>query len=639
LVKNPAKKVEKAIIHYQDIGDYLSKEEKLKILSDFKTFTNSKFELTSLQPNEHGDWISLRNDAFGAFISIDSEKKFDTKAQAFFVVNSRGLETGRDAWVYNSSKEKLSLNIKSSVDFYNSEIERYATAQKSGVDINVNGFINTDPTKISWTSSLIAKLEKGEKAIFEKHKIGIGVYRPYFKQHVYRGDKMNHRRGQFEEFFPTPNFKNLVICVSARYKDGTVLITNLIPDLHFNGDTQAFPLYYYEENNATQKGLFDEDIEQQYIRRDAISDFIFEKSKKRYGKNVTKEDIFYYVYGFLHSKEYRETFANDLEKMLPRLPLVDDVRDFWVFSKAGRQLAELHLNYETVLPYPDAKVTGDDFFTVEKMRFPKKGQKDIIIYNSHITVSNIPDRAYQYVVNGKSAIEWIMERYQVTTHKESGIINNPNDWATEIGNPRYILDVLLSIINVSVQTVAIVENLPKLQLGTSEEIKAADPSKVAKVISSEEILANNVVPLYNLRAAAGNFSVWSQVEVSKWITLPAHIKPSKDLFACEVVGESMNRVIPNRSICLFRKCESGSRNGKIVLVQYNNLPAEDLAQGYTVKEYRSTKRNEEEQWSHKSIILRPLSTDSSFQDIVLLEDQSIDLKVLAIFETVLSSND
>lgn len=153
--------------------------------------------------------------------------------------------------------------------------------------------------------------------------------------------------------------------------------------------------------------------------------------------------------------------------MLPRLPLVEDVKDFWAFSKAGRKLADLHINYETVPPYEGARVIkssddsrSSDDYQVTKMRFPSKNQKDTIIYNSKITIENIPAKAYEYVVNGKSAIEWIMERYQVTTHKESGIKNDPNDWATEVGNPRYILDLLLSIINVSIQTVDMVNNLP-----------------------------------------------------------------------------------------------------------------------------------------------------------------------------------
>src|SRR5690606_9924377 len=192
---------------------------------------------------------------------------------------------------------------------------------------------------------------------------------------------------------------------------------------------------------------------------------------KVYGKNVRKEDIFYYVYGILHSPDYRTAFANDLKKMLPRIPLVEDVRDFWKFSKAGRQLAELHINYESVPPYGGVQVSGEDsgFLKVEKMRFPKKGQKDTIIYNSKIVVSNIPEKAYEYVVNGKSDIEWIMERYAVTTHKDSGIKNDPNDWAEEVGNPRYILDLLLSIVNVSVQTVEIVEGLPTISFELIEQ--------------------------------------------------------------------------------------------------------------------------------------------------------------------------
>ena len=171
----------------------------------------------------------------------------------------------------------------------------------------------------------------------------------------------------------------------------------------------------------------------------------------------------------MHSPDYREMFANNLKKMLPRLPLVEDVKDFWRFSKSGRELAELHINYETVPAYKGVKVTGagtgdlKDLYKVLRMRFPKKDQKDTIIYNSKITIENIPAKAYEYVVNGKSPIEWIMERYQVATHKESGITNDPNDWAKEVGKPGYILDLLLSIINVSVKTVEIVEGLPKVK--------------------------------------------------------------------------------------------------------------------------------------------------------------------------------
>jgi predicted helicase len=284
-----------------------------------------------------------------------------------------------------------------------------------------------------------------------------------------------------DSFFPTPTLSNLVICVSGvgGNKDNTTLISNIIPDLNcLDAGTQCFPLYYYEEQE--QQGLFSQSGGEEYIRRDGVSDYILNRAKKQYGiaagaNTLTKEDVFYYVYGFLHSPAYRTAFANDLKKMLPRLPLVDDVRDFYKFSNAGRKLADLHINYETVPAYegPGFEVRGaaesrtlipesDASYKVQKMRFPKKGQQDTIIYNSKITISGIPETAYDYVVNGKSAIDWIMERYQVKTDKNSGIKNDPNDWAAETGNPRYILDLLLSVINVSVKTVEIVKGLPEV---------------------------------------------------------------------------------------------------------------------------------------------------------------------------------
>ncbi len=206
-------------------------------------------------------------------------------------------------------------------------------------------------------------------------------------------------------------------------------------------------------------------------------------AQKAYGNAVTKEDVFYYVYGILHSPAYRTRFANDLKKTLPRLPLVDEAKDFWAFSKAGRALADLHLNYET-LPFPEGvTVTGAEavadklggnlklppnltpgLYRVEKMRFPKKGEKDSILFNSQITISNIPLEAYEYTVNGKSAIEWVMERYQVTTDKDSGIRNDPNDWAKEVGNERYVLDLVLRVVSVSVETVGVVGGLPEVSL-------------------------------------------------------------------------------------------------------------------------------------------------------------------------------
>lgn len=482
LVKNPNAKNEKATIQYHDIGDYLDTKQKLKIINDFKTFENPELLLNTLQPNEHGDWVSMRNDIFSSLIPLEAEKKYDLKSKSFFISYSLGTATARDSWVFNFSKNSIKKNIEKFLDFYNEQRSDFVEALKFNSKLNFNNFASNDSTKISWNDSLKKLCSKNIELIYRNTENRIGSYRPFNKLNLYFDKDLIQRPYQLPKFIPNHNYINKLICITGTggSKDFSTLITDILPNLHLVENGQCFPLFYYEENKSVQKSLFDEVSEEEYIRRDAISDFIYEQAKKQYGKNVTKEDIFYYVYGFLHSKEYRETFANDLKKMLPRLPLLEDVKDFWAFSNAGRQLAYLHLNYETVAPYPGVVTLFSPLnitdtmsqalkeekeylnYRVEKMRFPKKGQKDTIIYNSQIVIENIPAKAYEYVVNGKSAIEWIMERYQITTHKDSGITNNPNDWSKEVGNPRYILDLLLSIINVSVKTVDIVEGLPKV---------------------------------------------------------------------------------------------------------------------------------------------------------------------------------
>jgi predicted helicase len=467
LIKNPAEKQEKATVHYHDIGDYLTQQDKLKIITQFGSIANEKMPWKILEANEHGDWISQRNDSFINFIEIGDKKNLQNKAVFFNPSYSTGVKTNRDPWAYNYSKEEVKINMNKSIDFYNKEEESFRILSKDLKNPNVENFINFESKDISWTREIKRSVERGIKYSFVNQDLVTAHYRPFSKSILYFNKDWNNMQGMMKKIFPTRNTNNLLICLPAPggNKPFSALISSSIPDLHIIGDSQCFPLYYYEENNHAQKGLFDTGDKSDFIRRDGVSDFILERAKKQYGKNVTKEDIFYYVYGFLHCPEYCEMFTNDLKKMLPRLPLVEDVRDFWKFSKAGRELAELHINYETVPGYDDVVVKGaeSEFYIVEKMRFPKKDQKDTIIYNSRISISNIPAEAYEYVVNGKSAIEWVMERYAVTTHKDSGIKNDPNDWAAEVGNARYILDLILSIINVSVQTVEIVKGLPKVK--------------------------------------------------------------------------------------------------------------------------------------------------------------------------------
>ncbi|MDD3945319.1 MAG: DEAD/DEAH box helicase family protein [Bacteroidales bacterium] len=472
LVKNPDSTKEKATIHYHDIGDYLSREEKLAIVNKFKSVGNTDIKWRTINPNEHGDWLNQRNDVFDTFIPMAPEKKYNVKCKSFFVTYTNGLASGRDYFVYNSSKRIVIENVEKMLAFYNSQAEAFKLALKEDGNIKINEFVEYDSTKISWTDIFLRDASKGIKYDYDKSKIGPGLYRPFFKQQLLYEKTVIHRTYQMPKILPKIDSNNLLIIISGKgaSKDFSSLITDVIPNYHTLDTDECFPLYYYEECQKNNPSLFDTTEDTEQLRRDGVSNFILERAHKQYGKNVNKEDIFYYVYGILHSPDYRTAFANNLKKMLPRLPLVEDAKDFWAFSKAGRKLAELHINYEEVPPYDGVEISGDStgFFRVEKMRFPKKKQKETIIYNSRIQISNIPAKAYEYVVNGKSAIEWIMERYQVTVDKASGIKNDPNDWADEVGNPRYILDLLLSIINVSVQTVDIVNGLPKLDFNMDE---------------------------------------------------------------------------------------------------------------------------------------------------------------------------
>ena len=349
---------------------------------------------------------------------------------------------------------------------------------KQNPDLSVEDFIDMDPTKISWTVNLKKDIERNIPHIIQED-IRYSTYRPFSKQWLYYDRPFIERIGLSPKLFPTTQHQNLVICVSGvgASKDFSTLITDCIPDLQLQFNGQCFPLYWYDDRTADITDLFSspQNEADRYVRRDGVTDWILSTARKQYGSKVGKEDIFYYVYGILHSPEYRTAFASDLKKSLPRLPLVDSADDFWAFSKAGRDLAELHLNYETVEPYKGCLLVygantnrGDSInYRVEKMRFgkldSKTPDKTKIYYNQYISIENIPLEAYDYVVNGKSAIEWIMERYAVTVHKDSGIRNDPNDWAAEHNDEKYILNLLLRIITVSLETMKIVNALPKLK--------------------------------------------------------------------------------------------------------------------------------------------------------------------------------
>ncbi|OBW95237.1 damage-inducible protein [Gallibacterium anatis] len=474
LVRNPDAK-EQGKIYFHDIGDYLTREQKLEKIAEFNSIKgiSQQNAWKEIIPDEFNDWLNQRDVNFDHYPPLITKRAINNTD--IFILNSLGVGTSRDAWAYNFSKTKLASNMREMINFYNNEVRNYQKKKKENPNqiLDVNSIISLDKKKISWSSSLIPKVEREILTSFNENNIVTALYRPYSKSNLYFDAMMNHRVSQLPQIFPTPDAKNKVICLSLSGSKGfSLIITNIIPDLHLIGDAQCFPIYLYEEDKKEQG---------KYHRTDAITDQGLAYFTEYYADfNIQKEDIFYYIYGLLHSEEYRQRYADNLKKQLPRIPRVKDIKDFWQFVQAGRALAELHLHYDQVPMYDgvlfsgglkivDDKLTGgsiafkpEDFY-VEKMKFVQKADKSKVKYNEKFTIENIPLEAFDYIVNGKSALEWVMERQSVKVDKDSGLINDANDWAKEtMNNPKYPLELFLRVITVSLKTREIVKNLPKL---------------------------------------------------------------------------------------------------------------------------------------------------------------------------------
>ena len=499
LVKNP-KAAQHGQIYFHDIGDYLSREEKLEKITDFIsvegiTAVNGWQTIT---PDEHGDWLRQRDNSYGEFLALGDKK---TEGNKLFENFSLGVATNRDAWAYNASKAHLEANMRNMISFYNAEVLRFnrahpALEKKAREDV-LGSFIDTNPKRISWTVNLKQELVRGRSFTLDQAQLVPSLYRPFTKQWLYFNRTFNERVLQMPRIFPSVAVDNLVICVSGiGARTFSVLITDTLPCLDNIEKGQCFPLYLYEnetdregeddegrpDGRQKQAGLFPEDSgdlfevasvrsnDPTYKRRDAITDDGLAHFNAAYpNEKVTKEDVFYYVYGLLHSPDYQARYADNLSKELPRIPHVKTAADFWAFSQAGRALADWHLNYETTQPYPltiEAKGSlADADYRVEKMKFAKKGDKTTVIYNGTITIKDIPDAAWEYVVNGKAALDWVMERQREKTDKDSGIVNDANDWAIEtMGNPKYPLELFQRVVTVSLETQKIVASLPKLDI-------------------------------------------------------------------------------------------------------------------------------------------------------------------------------
>jgi predicted helicase len=484
LVKNPDAK-QQGQIFWHDIGDYLSKEEKLERISSFGgigsiTETNG---WQSIAPNQHSDWIGQRDMTFNTHITMGN--KSSSKEAEIFSTYSIGVLSNRDPWIHNSSKRNLENVVNETVAAYRAELLCSSGLSAEEIEKRIN---RHDP-RIKWSSDVIKKLAKGADYSFDPSVLRVWQYRPFSKYWHYSSRMWNWSHHLMPRFFPTPETENIVICVHGVgvSKDFSALASNILPEKQFLANGQCFPLYLYESTEESDEIDFDGTGDMfaakagksaagkgGYTRKYAITDSGLKHFSDAYpGEIISKEDLFYYVYGLLHSPDYRERYADNLSKELPRIPCVKITADFWAFSKAGRALAKLHLDYEKVKPYPVKIVGGaaklntysDADFRVTKMKFAKKGDKTTVVYNHKITMTDIPVEAYDYVVNGKPALEWVMERQAVTTHKDSGIVNDANLWATEtVGDAKYPLELFQRVITVSLETMKIVNGLPKLDI-------------------------------------------------------------------------------------------------------------------------------------------------------------------------------
>ena len=465
LVKN-AEHTGPAEIYYRDIGDYLTREEKLQRVREAASMATLPFE--RITPNADGDWIGQRSDEFKQFLSLDD----------IFRTRTYGVNTGRDAWVYNSSRPVLEANVRAAMAHFNSEVDRWQRSPGSSKDEKaILRWANKDPRKISWSSNLLKAVPRGARCSFEATAMRESSYRPFFKQWLYCDRLWNSRPGDTPDHFGPglPNTALYIVGANSAVPFSALLVDE-IPNLHLTGagsGGQVYLRYLYEpiDPGELELGSAAEFQDSGFRRMDNISDAALTAFRKKYGSAFSSDDVFHYCYGILHSSDYRSRYAADLRKVVPRIPMVDDPQPF---VEAGNRLAQLHLGYETVPParlggadvLPSSTDTGPSL-RVTKMRYAKRrdggkqiDDKSVIVLNDSVTITGIPLDAHRYTVGSKSALDWLVERYAVTKDKASGLVNDPNDWSTD---SRYIFELIGRVVALSTETNAIVDAMPPLR--------------------------------------------------------------------------------------------------------------------------------------------------------------------------------
>ena len=431
------------------VDDYLKAREKQQILTDFGDYTNVPMKRATVDVKH--TWLTeglhIEFDTFTPIGTKEAKAKKGVATNVIFKTYSAGVKTNRDVWACNFNRNVLTENVRRMNDTYNTEVDRW-NRQENQREINVDDFVVYDDPKISWSRDLKVKLKRGTIAEYAEHKVRTSLYRPFTKSNLYFDRTINDVVYVFPSIFPTAaaESENRVICVSGIGSNKTFqsLIVDVIPDVQLVSNGQCFPFYTYDEDGTN--------------RRENITNWALAEFRTHYSDNtITKWDIFHYNYALLHHPTYREKYEMNLKRDLPHIPFAED---FWGFANAGTALADLHVNYESAPTYNELKYIETPGvpidWRVEKMKLSK--DKTQLKYNDFLTLDGIPTEVYDYRLGTRSALEWVVDQYRVKTDKRSGIVNDPNREA----EPRYIVDLIASVITVSLKTVEIVRNLPTL---------------------------------------------------------------------------------------------------------------------------------------------------------------------------------
>jgi predicted helicase len=479
LIKDPLH-VGESVLHYSDIGDYLSREEKLDILDREVSLDGTAWE--TITPNEHGDWINQRDESFNEFQPAGHKAtKGKDETPAIFSLFSNGVKTNRDASVYNFSRTRLETNISAMVRYFNGEVDRWESYQaslgrKPEPDEHLTIIDYSNPM-FSWERGSKASLRREKRLSFDTSKLRTALYRPFVKQWLYfdRENRLNDQTYQIPAMFPQPDSENRVIAVAGNGAGSnfSALLCSVTPDVQLQFNGQVFSYYTYEKpDDDSTLFVMDGELVDGYVRKENITDATLANYRKAYSDDsITKWDIFYYIYGLFHHPEYHERYEADLRKLLPRIP---QLVHFHEIALLGQKLGDIHVRYESTDPYPldEEHLTPAplgveeqyNFYAIEgAMSWESKKDRSRLRVNDRIVLSGFPEEAFQYRPNGTPALDWVVERYNVKHDAKTQVLNDANQYLRDIGDPRYIIDLVKRVTTVSVETVKLVKSFPEFE--------------------------------------------------------------------------------------------------------------------------------------------------------------------------------